>query len=115
MPSKAPTVCRRPGCAGLVTAGVCSVCGPVRSRAQAEHDERRGSAASRGYDARWRKLRLMVLVDRPWCAECERNGRITLATDVHHKIARRDGGADVADNLEPLCHSCHSQITAAGG
>lgn len=91
------------------------MCGPVRSRAQADHDERRGSAASRGYDARWRKLRLMVLRRHRLCAECERHGRVTLATDVHHKIAKRDGGLDTAENLEPLCHSCHSRITGKGG
>lgn len=115
MPSRAPTACRRPGCGGLVRNGICDRCGPVRYDAQAEYDERRGSAASRGYDRRWRQIRTLILLDHPWCAECARNGRMSLATDVHHKIPKRDGGSDDVDNLEPLCHSCHSRITAAGG
>jgi 5-methylcytosine-specific restriction protein A len=57
----------------------------------------------------------MVLRRHRLCAECERHGRVTLATDVHHKIAKRDGGLDTAENLEPLCHSCHSRITGKGG
>ncbi|MCB0049023.1 MAG: HNH endonuclease [Caldilinea sp.] len=40
---------------------------------------------------------------------------MSLATDVHHKIPKRDGGEDTVANLEPLCHSCHSRITAKGG
>lgn len=35
------------------------------------------------------------------------------ATDVHHKVAKVDGGTDEESNLEALCHSCHSKKTAA--
>lgn len=115
MPQRAPSACRRPGCRGIVRNGVCSVCGPLRRQSQVAHDERRGTAASRGYGRRWRKVRAMVLGQHPVCAECERQGRVTLATDVHHKIAKRDGGLDTFDNLEPLCHRCHSRITGQGG
>lgn len=115
MPRQAPTACRRPGCSGLVLGGICSRCGPLRRVRDAEIDERRGSAASRGYDRRWRRLRSMVLASDPLCAECARRGLVSMATDVHHVIAKRDGGQDTLDNLEPLCHSCHSRITASGG
>jgi 5-methylcytosine-specific restriction protein A len=57
----------------------------------------------------------MVLASSPLCAECERRGVVTLATDVHHIVAKRDGGLDEIENLEPLCHACHSRITASGG
>lgn len=115
MPERAPSACRRPGCRGLVRGGACSVCGSLRTTRDKEIDERRGSSSRRGYGRRWREVSALVLADHPWCAECDRHGRMALATDVHHKIPKRDGGSDDADNLEPLCHSCHSRITAAGG
>lgn len=115
MTLRAATACRRPGCRGLVRGGVCSVCGPVRSVRAAETDARRGSANERGYGRRWRRLRAAVLASEPLCAECARRGVVTMATDVHHIVAKRDGGADTLENLEPLCHACHSRITASGG
>ena len=115
MPSKPGTPCTKPSCPGIVRAGVCSVCGPLRLTVQRQHDERRGTAAQRGYGANWQRLRTMVLNASPLCAECDRQGRVTPATDVHHKVKRRDGGPDTFENLEPLCHACHSAITARGG
>lgn len=34
------------------------------------------------------------------------------ATDVHHIVARIDGGGDNEDNLEALCGPCHNRETA---
>ena len=115
MPTKPGTSCPKPGCPGIVRSGVCSTCGPLRVKGQRVHDERRGTAASRGYGARWQRVRAMVLRASPLCAECQREGRVTPATDVHHVVKRRDGGPDAEDNLEALCHACHSKITATGG
>lgn len=79
---------------------------------QAESDARRGTAASRGYGGRWQRLRLMFLRANPLCAHCLEAGRVSAATDVDHVLARRNGGTDDWDNLQPLCHSCHSRKTA---
>lgn len=106
MPQLPGSNCKKPGCPGIVRDRVCSVCGSTRT------EDRRQSSSMRGYDHTWRKLRGMVLRSRPLCAECERIGRTTAATDVHHIVALRDGGRNTADNLQPLCHSCHSRITA---
>lgn len=74
----------------------------------------RPSATRRGYGGTWRRMRRMVLVRHPLCADCLTAGRVTQATDVHHVIAKRDGGKDALDNLEALCHSCHSKRTGRG-
>lgn len=111
MPSRPPSACRRPGCAGLVRAGVCSVCGPLRRRRDVEMDERRGTAAQRGYGGRWQRLRQMYLRSHPLCVACEREGRVTAATDVDHIVPKRWGGQDTDDNFQPLCHACHSVKT----
>ena len=108
-------VCMRPGCPGVVRAGVCSRCGPLRRARMVEHDERRGTAAQRGYDATWRRLRASFLARNPLCAACERNGRVVVATDVDHIVPKRRGGSDHDENLQALCHSCHSRKTMAGG
>lgn len=62
----------------------------------------------------WLKARRRILAEHPLCAECQRQGRVTLAVDVHHIVDIRNGGALLdADNLECLCHSCHSKKTIA--
>ena len=53
------------------------------------------------------RLRLMKLRRDPLCARCGK-----LAEDVHHVVALADGGRNMMENLESLCHSCHSTITA---
>ena len=57
--------------------------------------------------ARWQRLRLKVLVERPLCETCGRP-----ATEVHHRISI-DERPDLAfdrDNLMALCASCHSRL-----
>lgn len=115
MAQRPGNACKRSGCRGVVRGGVCSVCGVLRAARLAEADDRRGTSAERGYDHRWTKVRLMVLRSRPLCEMCHAAGRVTPATDVHHIIARRNGGDDSDENLQALCHACHSRITAAGG
>ncbi|MBK8772848.1 MAG: HNH endonuclease [Rhizobiales bacterium] len=114
MPLRPPSACRKPGCRGLVRDGVCSVCGPLRRAVQFDQDARRGTAARRGYGSRWQRVRMMYLQAHPLCAMCEKSGRVSQATDVHHVEKKRDGGPDMAENLMALCHVCHSKITAAG-
>jgi 5-methylcytosine-specific restriction protein A len=78
-------------------------------RAHGVADGRR-SAARRGYDHRWRLLRLAVLADRPVCEACQ----VRASEHVDHVLAMSKGGAhyDPA-NLRALCHGCHSRKTVA--
>ena len=113
MPTRAPSACRRPGCPGLVRNGVCSRCGPLRKMADVAHDERRGTAAERGYDARWVKLRLFHLQGAPLCRRCAAQGRVTAADLVDHIVPIADGGAVLdEENLQSLCRRCHDAKTA---
>jgi 5-methylcytosine-specific restriction endonuclease McrA len=79
----------------------------------------RPSAAQRGYDKHWRKLRKAHLSEHPLCVACEAEGLVVLATDVDHmkKFRRADGTIDDQLRLDPanlqsLCHSCHSRKTS---
>lgn len=60
--------------------------------------------------AAWQRLRASVLAGEPLCRDCASRSIVTEATDVDH----RDGnpGNNDPDNLQPLCHSCHSIKTA---
>ena len=75
---------------------------------------RRGTAAQRGYDARWRRVRAWYLKRHPLCLDCQGEGRVAPATEVHHIVALRDGGTHEETNLTALCKSCHSRRTAKG-
>ena len=71
----------------------------------------RPCAAARGYDARWRKVRLEYLRANPLCVHCLEAGRTKPATQVDHIIALRKGGQDHPSNYQSLCHACHSRKT----
>jgi 5-methylcytosine-specific restriction enzyme A len=117
--------CARSGCAGLAAPG--STWGPAhqppakaaRLAVRARSDARRGSAHSRGYDARWQKARLVFLACHayrcagyglpPHLARCR-----TVASVVDHIIPHR-GDPDLfwdETNWQCLCKSCHDRKTA---
>lgn len=108
-----PHPCAHPGCPNVVREG--RYCPEHAGQEQRRYDAERGTAAERGYDARWRRLRMMFLRANPICVECWRHGRVTPATEVHHIVPRSKGGTDDWDNLEALCKECHSRKTAAEG
>lgn len=112
MPRKPGRACTiTPGCPGIVRGDRCNVCGP-RRQTESEYDQRRGSAASRGYDRRWRRLRAMILARQPLCVMCLAENRVTPAIELDHIVPLRDGGDNSEDNLQPLCKSHHSRKTA---
>ena len=76
---------------------------------QREYERSRGSAADRGYDAFWRRRRLVVLARDPVCKHSGCNQR---STQVDHVVPRRRGGTDDLENLQALCSTHHSMKTA---
>jgi 5-methylcytosine-specific restriction protein A len=120
MPYAPPRACRAPGCPTPTTSrtGRCD----FHERAVREaYDRQRGSAASRGYDARWRVIRDQVLARDPTCRwGSEARDRAVdprpcsaPSTDAAHRIPREAGGRDELRNLRGLCHRHHSAETAA--
>ena len=67
--------------------------------------DQRPSAWRRGYDARWRRLRLMILRrDKFVCCVCGKPG----ATEVDHIKPLVEGGENDDGNLQSLCRRCHA-------
>ena len=110
MPYKVARPCSFPGCPRLVREPGKWMCPEHQKEYEKEQDARRGSAAERGYDARWRDIRDRFLAANPTCEKCG-----ATATVAHHIIRRRDGGKDHPRNLMALCASCHSRLHAAAG
>ena len=103
----------------LSAKGICLECGVVTERgerrcvphkrgAMERANIRRGSAHSRGYGARWRRLRRMVLARDKWtCQICGLPGH-----HADHIKPKADGGGDAMPNLQCLCEKCHDLKTA---
>jgi 5-methylcytosine-specific restriction protein A len=121
MPARMKSVCRAPACGKLLdTPGFCD---KHKKAARKEQDDRRGTAAERGYDSRWTKARAYYLRKHPLCVYCQREGRISAANVVDHKINHKlkdaidssDAGRIAqaralfwsSDNWQSLCKPCH--------
>lgn len=61
----------------------------------------------------WRRLRARILSANPLCVHCEREGRVTAATEVDHRVPLAQGGTDDPGNLDPVCAECHARKTAS--
>jgi len=63
----------------------------------------------------WKKLRNAYIAEFPLCEECMKHGRVTPATEVHHKVEFLKGTTQVEieslaydwNNLMALCKECH--------
>ena len=113
MPTKAGRPCQWRGCPRVVRGDV-PYCEEHAKQLAREREAGRPSAARRGYDGNWRKLRAMFLRRHPLCADPFEihGGRPVVATEVDHIQPLSRGGGHEWENLQALCKSCHSKKTA---
>ena len=114
MPYKPKRPCAYPGCGRLA----------VREQYCAEHqkvmDKRynqyeRDPASNKRYGRSWKRIRDRYIKAHPLCEECQKQGKLTPAEEVHHILPLSKGGNSNAENLMSLCKACHSRITAESG
>lgn len=108
MPRKPMRPCNQQGCAELISTG--RYCIKHQRAEYKRQDDRRGSAAERGYGGAWPKIRAHQLRQHPLCERCQEQGDITAATLVHHIKRIAEGGSNSFDNLMSLCIKCHDAI-----
>ncbi len=117
MPRRALSICTTPGCPEYTQGGRCTGC-------RAEAEQRRGTAAQRGYGGRHRRrFRTAVLARDPQCVCTDTAhghgdpcGEPSLHAD-HYPRDRRELAAAGEDPDDPrhgrgLCGPCHSSETA---
>ena len=112
MPQRIAAGCGWPGgCPARAVRG--GRCAEHARQEQKQYNDRRGSAASRGYGYRWSKyVRPMVLRRHPICVDPFGIGCTNASTDADHFIPKAAGGTDsIEDNLGGTCHDCHSRKT----
>jgi len=93
---------------------------PKAARTHIERNYReqdRPSAASRGYDSRWQKVRKHFLKRNPLCIECLKYNRTVPSKEAHHikPLKKYPELKYVESNLEALCKPCHSAKTRKKG
>lgn len=93
-------------CSNLVPTGQVFCEEHYQPRPRRGYDTNRPSAAKRGYDRAWYKMRGHFLKQNPVCEVCGDK-----ATEVDHVIALAEGGPNDDSNFSALCHSCHSRKT----
>ena len=110
MPMRPRGACGERGCPyRAVRRGRCEVhAREAEARYRERHPDGRPSASARGYGADWASLRKEFLKAHPLCAN--QDGK--RATHVDHILPRARGGTDDVNNLQALCHACHSRKTA---
>ena len=114
MPSVFPHPCGVQGCPRTTKERYCQNHQHLAQQAKRLHDLQRGTAAERGYGYHWQQARLSWLAEHPLCAMCERDGRVTAATEVDHIIPHRGDMVKFwnLDNWQSACEPCHKAKTA---
>jgi 5-methylcytosine-specific restriction protein A len=102
VPARPARPCKYPGC-GELARGRDARC-PEHAKKQADTLL---FAPPRALGSTRVRQRKELFRKQPLCVECLKVGRVTLATIRDHIVALTDGGLDVPENTQPLCHDCH--------
>ena len=113
MPRKPKRPCSYPGCPELTDDRYCE---QHQSLVNKQYNKyQRDPESNKRYGRSWKRIRDRYIKTHPLCEECQRQGRLNPAEEVHHIIPLANGGSNNKENLMSLCKSCHSRITAQSG
>lgn len=109
MPYKPKRPCAYPGCGRLAVSGkYCAEHQKVINKRYNQYE--RDPASNKRYGRSWKRIRDRYIKAHPLCEDCEKQGKLTAAEEVHHIITVSNGGTNENDNLMSLCQSCHNKI-----
>lgn len=109
MPQKTKKLCAQHGCNRFADTG--NYCSEHARVVAARQDNRRGTAAERGYDWQWHKFRDMYLArpENQFCRLHLSPRCSVLAQCVDHIVPLELGGAKYDEkNLQPACLACNT-------
>ena len=106
MPRSAPRPCSAPTCTVLVRDG------SGRCPAHPRGTWVKVTPTKRITGRRLQTMRAALFKRSPLCAECQRQGRVTAATQRDHVIPLAEGGLDNESNEQALCDACHETKSA---
>lgn len=108
MPQAAPKPCTAPGCGVLVRDGT-NRCSKHQRQAWAKAV----TATKRVTGRKLQAMRASLFRRQPLCVECERIGKVVLATQRDHIVPLAEGGQDDDDNVQGLCQEHHDAKSLA--
>ncbi len=109
-----PSVCSTCGASYErdTTSARCPECHPTRHQ---RGEDRRGSAASRGYDRAWRRLSRRARRLQPWCTDCGSPDDLTADHSPAAWDAHERGESITLDMVDVVCRRCNGSRGAARG
>jgi len=77
-------------------------------------NDKRKSAARRGYGSKWKIAREIYLANHPSCINAGKPGCTNDATCIDHVVDHKGNASRFwnRNNWQPMCHHCHSVKTA---
>ena len=108
MPTKPKRPCSYPGCPRLTDRQYCDEHATIARRQYDKYE--RAADVNRKYGRAWKRIRDRHIGQHPLCEQCEKEGKLIPAAEVHHKIPISKGGTHARENLMSLCRSCHNKI-----
>lgn len=108
MPRKPKKPCSYPGCPELTDDRYCEKHRTLENRNYNKYQ--RDPESNKRYGRSWKRVRDRYIRLHPFCEECERQGQLTKAEEVHHIIPLSRGGTHNTDNLLTVCRSCHNKF-----
>ena len=97
VPTKPKRPCSYPGCPKLTDGRFCEEHAKAEAKRYEKYD--RDPAVRRRYGRAWKRIRDRYIQEHPLCELCQRDGRLTPAEEVHHKVPLSEGGTHARDNL----------------
>lgn len=113
IPKKPKRPCSYPGCKELTEGRYCE---EHQTKSEQHYNKyQRDPETRKRYGRSWKRIRDRYIKLHLLCEECEKQGILTPAQEVHHIKPLSKGGDHDIYNLMALCNSCHSKITAKDG
>lgn len=115
MPYKPKRPCAYPGCGRLAENGeqYCAEHQKIIDKSYNQYE--RDPASNKRYGRSWKRIRDRYIKAHSLCEECQKQGKLTPAEEVHHILPLSRGGTNAVNNLMALCKPCHARITVEMG